>query len=126
MKFERYTVKYNAKSSNKNQKILGKEFVKNNRNKGILLINHKKYKIKEFIETDNISKKSEFKIDIILCKNHYNKSCMFHNCKSLLEFSIFEKKSEQEEEDENELKAQKELISEQFAIGIKIFLQIQI
>jgi len=51
---------------------------------------------------------------------------MFHNCKSLLEFSIFEKKSEQEEEDENELKAQKELISEQFAIGIKIFLQIQI
>ena len=44
---------------------------------------------------------------------------MFHNCKSLLEFSIFEKKSEQEEEDENELKAQKELIFEQFAIGYK-------
>ena len=119
MDFERYTVKYKTQKFSNNQRILGKEFVKNNRNKGILLIKHKKYKINEYIEINNISKVNEFKIDLIFCKNHYNKSFMFYNCASLLEFSIIEKNSEQEEEDENELKEQKELIFEQFAIGYK-------
>ena len=42
MDFERYTVKYKTQKFSNNQRILGKEFVKNNRNKGILLIKHKK------------------------------------------------------------------------------------
>ena len=79
MEFERYTVKYKTKKFEYNQKILGKEFVKDNRNKGLLLIKHKKYKLKEFIEINNISKANEFKIDIILCKNHYNKALMFYD-----------------------------------------------
>ena len=119
MDFERYTVKYKTQKFSNNQRILGKEFVKNNRNKGILLIKHKKYKLKEFIEINNFSKDNEFKIDIILCQNHYNKTLMFYDCISLLELSIFDKNLEEEIEDENELQAPKEIKLEQFAIGYK-------
>ena len=37
-----------------NIRILGKDFVKNNKNKGKLIINNKKYKLKEFININEI------------------------------------------------------------------------
>ena len=75
--------------NNKNRTIiLGKEFVKNNSNKGRLVINNKKCKLKEFIENKKI-KKDKLKIGIILSKNIYNKNYMFKNCYDLLKFSSY-------------------------------------
>ena len=47
-------------------RILGKDFVKNNKNKGKLIINNKKYKLEEFIKGEWGSYK--MKINIILIR----------------------------------------------------------
>ena len=75
--------------NNKNQKlrILGKYFCRNNRNKGNLIINNKKFYLQEFIETKNINQK-KIKIKMILNKNIFHKSYMFKDCESLLELTI--------------------------------------
>ena len=67
--------------------ILGKEFVKINRNKIKLVIENKKYKVNEYIQLNNF-KKSVLKIYIIFDNNISNTSCMFKNCESLLDFSL--------------------------------------
>ena len=81
----RYQMKY--KIDNVNLIILGKTFVKNNRNKAKLIIENKKYNLKDFIKLNNF-KKSELKIDILMSQDISNISCMFNKCKSLLEFSM--------------------------------------
>ena len=70
-------------------KILGKEFVKNNRNKLKLNVKNKKYEIKEYIQSNDL-KKSELKVKILLSKDISKLSCMFKNCEALLEFSIID------------------------------------
>ena len=74
---------YNEKGSD-NIRILGKDFVKNNKNKGKLIINNKKYKLKEFINSNEI-KNDIIKINIILSKEISNISHLFDNCYKLKE-----------------------------------------
>ena len=87
MEMIRYQMKYKIDKSlvdNNILKILGKTFVKNNRNKAKLIIENKKYNLKDFIKLNNF-KKSELKIDILLRQDISNISYMFNKCESLLE-----------------------------------------
>ena len=76
-----------GKSDFYNLKILGKAFVKNNRNKGKIIIENKKYYPNEYIQLNNF-KKAELKIDILLYEDISNISYMFNNCESLVELSM--------------------------------------
>ena len=100
MEMTRYLMKYIIKSLlyNYSLNILGKDFVKNNRNKAKLIIENKKYYLKENIELNNI-KKLELKIDILLSKDICNLSCMFKDCERLLTFS---KKDDEENKEMND------------------------
>ena len=68
-------------------KILGKHFRRNNKNKGKLILNNKKFDFKEFINIKNINEK-QTKVKMILKENIQNKSYMFENCDSILELKI--------------------------------------
>ena len=68
-----------------NIRILGNDFVKKNENKGKLIINNKRYKFKEFINSNEF-KDSKIKINMILSKELSNISHLFHNCYKLKEF----------------------------------------
>ena len=72
---------------NNNIRILGYNFVKNNRNKANLIINNKKYKLSELIKGENFTG-NVIKIGIILSKYISNFGEMFKNCSNLLELSI--------------------------------------
>ena len=91
MEIIRYQMKYKIGKrgrNNNNLNILGKDFVKNNINKGKLIIENKKYYLKEYIKLNNYNfKKSEIKIDILLSQDICNISYMFNNIESLSEFS---------------------------------------
>ena len=82
-----YEVRKIIKKENKsyNIKILDNIFVKNNKNKGKLIINNKKYKLKEFININEI-KNNIIKINMILSKELSNISHLFDNCYKLKEF----------------------------------------
>ena len=89
MEMKRYPMKYKIDKRRKNNNILnilGKNFVKNNINKGKLIIENKKYYLKEYIELNNF-KKTELKIDILLNNDISHLNCMFRNCESLFKFS---------------------------------------
>ena len=101
MEIKRYQIKYttvNPIKYNDILNILGKTFVKNNRNKGKLIIENKKYYPNEYIQLNNF-KKSEIKIDILLSKDICNLSCMFKDCERLLTFS---KKDDEENKEMND------------------------
>ena len=68
-----------------NIRLLGKDFLKNNKNKGKLIINNKKYELKEFININEI-KGDKIKIYMILSKELSNISHIFYNCKKLKAF----------------------------------------
>ena len=87
MEKEIYVIIYNKTNNKDNLGILGENFVKNNTNKANLIIKNKKLKLKDKISINNI-KDDKLKIKIILNKNLYNKSYMFKNCDSLIQFSI--------------------------------------
>ena len=70
-------------------RILGNDFVKNNKNKGKLIINNKKYKLKEFINQEEF-KDNKIKINMILSKDLSNISHLFDNCYKLEEFSFYD------------------------------------
>ena len=80
--------------------ILGEEFVKNNLNKGNLIVDGKKSPLKSFLDITNV-KEDKIKIKMILNKNIHNKSYMFKDCVSLMNLSIcdFEDTLESIEED---------------------------
>jgi len=80
--------------------ILGEEFVKNNLNKGNLIVDGKKSPLKSFLDITNV-KEDKIKIKMILNKNIHNKSYMFKDCVSLMYLSIcdFEDTLESIEED---------------------------
>ena len=67
-------------------RILGEDFVKNNKNKGKLVINNKKSNLRELIPFNDINN-NKLKIKIILDKDIYNLNHMFKDCISLLNFS---------------------------------------
>ena len=80
MEVEKYKMIYKIENKSNNLRILGDDFVKNNINKGKLIINNKKFSLKSIISINEMKK---CKIEIILVKNIYNKSCMFKNCETL-------------------------------------------
>ena len=61
--------------------------MKNNKNKAKLIINNKKYALKEFINQKG-STSDEIKINILLNKDLLNISSFFKNCFKLIEFSF--------------------------------------
>ena len=66
-------------------KILGHQFVKNNKNKCKLIIYNKKYSLNEFFIIKE-NKYDNIKIGLILIKDLCNRSFIFENCKSLKSF----------------------------------------
>ena len=71
MEVIRYQMKYKIDEKREQKdilSILGKEFVRNNKNKGKLIIGNKKYYLNESIQLNN-NEKSELKIDILLSKD---------------------------------------------------------
>ena len=99
MEVELYKMKYKIEKNINKFRILGEDFVKNNRNKGSLIINNKKNPLKDIIIIDNIK---ENKIQMILSKNIYNKSFMFKKC-NFLEIISFSSISEKKEKSQNEI-----------------------
>ena len=89
MDLERYKMIYKLKNSKDNLRLLGKEFVENNKNKGVIVINNKKYNLTEFNPIINYNKE-ELKIYLILKQKNFNKSCMFAECFSLISIYIYE------------------------------------
>ena len=75
---------YKIEDNKNNLRVLGKEFVKKNKNKGKLIINNKKFSLNEMISVKDIIKN---KILMILYENISNKSFMFKDCYSLESFS---------------------------------------
>ena len=88
MEVEKYTMLYeiNAKNDN-NVRILGEEFVKNNKNKGIIIYKNKRHPLQESFPFEDIND-NYVEIKMILNKNCYNKSFMFKDCSSLLEIKF--------------------------------------
>ena len=91
MEVEKYSMVYQYKK-NMNLKIFGKIFVQNNRNKAKVILKNKNIKLAEIIPKEKIkgNKSKEIKVKVILKKNHYDKSFMFNDCKSLKKFSFEE------------------------------------
>ena len=85
MEVEIYKMTYKIKNDENILRILGQDFVKNNRNKGKIIINNKKFNLKDIILVNNIKQK---KMKMLLNKNIYNKSFMFKECESLESFFI--------------------------------------
>ena len=87
MEFNIQTMLYKKENNSEYLRILGEYFCRNNKNKGKLIINNKKYYLKEFIEIKNMKEKI-IKIKMLINKNLYDKSYMFNDCESLLELTI--------------------------------------
>ena len=83
MKEEKYIMYYEIKEKNNKLRILGEEFVKNNKNKGRIIYKNKIYPLQDLFLLKNI-KDEKLKIYMLLSKNCCNKSSMFNNCTSLV------------------------------------------
>ena len=100
MNWEKYTMIYNPKISFNDLWILGKIFVKNNANKGRLIINNKKYNLLEFNPINSFNE-DKLKISMILNQNISNRSYMFKECKSLIKLSIHDNYKDKEKVENN-------------------------
>ena len=80
MEVVKYIMEYKIEDKSKNLRILGDIFVENNKNKGVLVINNKKFPLISIISINDLKKN---KIQIILSKNFNNRAGMFKNCESL-------------------------------------------
>ena len=82
MEYDLYKAIYKIENNDNSNsiRIIGEDFVKNNKNKGLLIINNKKVSLKSMMSINNIK---DIKIKIILNKNISNKSCLFKNCQKL-------------------------------------------
>ena len=72
---------YQIENNIKNLRILGKEFVKNNKNKGKLILNNKKVSLKDKISAKDINNN---KILMILNESVNNRSYIFKDCELLV------------------------------------------
>ena len=84
MEEEIYIMEYKISKSIKNLRILGENFVKNNKNRGNIIINNKKKSIISIISIDYLKKN---KIKMIINKDVCNMSFMFKDCELLKSFS---------------------------------------
>ena len=64
--------------------------MRNNKNKAKVILKNKKIQLIEIIPKEKIkgNKSKQIKVKVILKKNHYDKSFMFNDCKSLQQFSF--------------------------------------
>ena len=86
MEIEEYQMIYKL-NKNEDIRILGEEFVRNNKNKGRIIYKNKNYSLVGKFKTKNITKNT-LKIKILLSKNCYNKSFMFSDCSTLLQIKF--------------------------------------
>ena len=89
MEVEKYRLIYKINNNKKNIRILGKDFVKNNKNKGKLIFLNRKYPLED-IFTIKTGKENIFKLGIMLNQTVTNRSSMFKGCKTLMEISGIE------------------------------------
>ena len=87
MENEKYTMIYKIKHNYGCIRILGKRFVRNNKNKGKIIYKNKKYPLKTLFKFKDIIK-NKSKIQILINKDCCNKSFMFKDCISLTEIKI--------------------------------------
>ena len=92
MEVEIYKMKYNISKNTNYLRILGKNFVTNNDNKGKIIINNKKERIKSILSIINF-KQNKIKIKMVLSKNICNISCIFKDCE-LLESLCYKNKKD--------------------------------
>ena len=83
---EIYKLIYKKENNINNLRILGETFVKNNRNKGGLIIKNKKYYLKDILSV-NKANLDILKIKMILNRYTYNFNCLFKDCISLTSLS---------------------------------------
>ena len=83
---EIYNLIYKKENNINNLRILGETFVKNNRNKGGLIIKNKKYYLKDILSV-NKANLDILKIKMILNRYTYNFNCLFKDCISLTSLS---------------------------------------
>ena len=84
MEVEIYKMNYIKDYEGNYLRILGKAFVKNNKNKGMLIINNKRYKIKDVFLVNEIK---QYKIKMVITKSICNRSYLFKDCESLVSIS---------------------------------------
>ena len=99
---DKYKMIYIINSKEKTIKIFGKDFVKNNKDKCIILYNDKLLPLKEYFSLNNIENVKD-KLDLILLEFDviYDRSYMFHKCNSLEIFDFIEDKKENNMIDES-------------------------
>jgi len=79
MEIEKYTMIYENKRNYDFMRILGEEFVRNNKNKGRMIYNNKKYSLKGLFRLKDILD-NKLKINILLYNDCCNRSFMFRDC----------------------------------------------
>ena len=87
MEIERYTLSYEKNKNNGFTRLLGEEFVKNNKNKGRIIYKNKIYPLQGVFLLKNFMG-DILKIHMLLSKNTYNKSFMFKDCSSLISIKL--------------------------------------
>ena len=86
-----FKAKYKLKEDNgKKLKIMGKSFIRNNRNNFKIIYKNKIYELKEYFEDidKNFNRKASIKIKLIFFNNIINFLDMFFNCDSLISLSF--------------------------------------
>ena len=82
---KRIIIEYIIDEKDEKIKLFGSEFVENNKEKCILIINENIYKLSEYINRKEIKiKDKKFRIELIEIFNVNNMSYMFNDCSSLL------------------------------------------
>ena len=84
MDMEIYKMEYNIRNKTNKLRVIGEDFMKNNKNKGKLIINNKKVPLYDIISFDY---KEQTKIKLIISVSIFNKASMFKNCKELKSLS---------------------------------------
>ena len=102
MKLEMYSLAYRKNKDENYLKIFGKEFVKNNSNKCILIINNKKFSLSEYITIKN-PQIDEVKIKLLFHKSIFDKRYMFKNCQSLIKILFSDKSNSNSMYDNNDI-----------------------
>ena len=99
-KIEIYELKYKVDRNKNYIKLLGDEFLNNNKLRGYYIYNQKKFRLDKRIETKNITK-DRIKIKIIFLVKIYNKKFMFKECRELLNYSMLNEKEINYSKDSN-------------------------
>ena len=87
MENEKYILYYKVDQNINIIRILGEDFVKNNKNKGKIIYKNKIFPLQDYFVFEN-NLNNKLKIQMLLSKDCYNKSCMFKDCLSLIQIQF--------------------------------------